>query len=121
MAARQKVTDDEMRATFAALINMTPSEIEAWHKSPQSKSVGQDSGDGVSVGVRAGQRTIKLLRSKRAPSADDIKHMRRVVGFIRRLSAQAPAKNRETSRWRYALMNWGHDPLNLHDLDNPWR
>ncbi|NJM35548.1 MAG: DUF3140 domain-containing protein [Rhodomicrobium sp.] len=100
---------------------MSPREIEDWHKTGESKSVGQDSGDGVSVGVKAGQRTIRLLRIKRAPSADDIKHMRRVISFIRRLSMQAPRKNRETSRWRYALMNWGHDPLKPTDADSPWR
>jgi hypothetical protein len=47
--------------------------------------------------------------------------MRRVIGYIRRQAACAPRKNRETSRWRYALMNWGHDPLKLGDADSPWR
>lgn len=121
MSAKSKATDEEVRAKFAALVNMSADEIEGWHATAQSKSVGQDSGDGVSVGVRAGQRTITLLRSRRAPSADDVKHMRRVVSFIRRLSAQAPAKNRAASRWRYALMNWGHDPLKISDADSPWR
>jgi hypothetical protein len=116
-----KATDDQVRAAFAEIVNMTPREIEAWHKTEQSASVGQDSGDGVSVGVKAGQRTIQLLRIKRMPDADDIKHMRRVISFIRRLSMQAPRRNRETSRWRYALMNWGHDPLKITDADSPWR
>jgi len=116
-----KATDDEVRATFAKLVNMTPREIEAWHKTEQSASVGQDSGDGVSVGVKAGQRTLQLLRIKRAPNADDIRHMRRVISFISRLRTQSPRKNRETSRWRHALMNWGHDPLKLSDEDRPWR
>jgi hypothetical protein len=114
-------SDDEIRAAFAEIVNMTPGEIEAWHRSRQSKSVGQDSGDGVSVGVKAGKRTIELLAIKRTPDDDDLKHMRRVVSFIKRLRTQAPAKNRETSRWRYALMNWGHDPLRLSDADSPWR
>ena len=100
---------------------MSSREIEDWHKTHESKSVGQDSGDGVSVGVKAGQRTIQLLRIKRAPNADDIKHMRRVISFIKRLRTQAPQKRRETSRWRYALMNWGHDPLKLSDTESPWR
>jgi hypothetical protein len=116
-----KSTDDDVRAQFAKLVNMSPREIGDWHKTEHSKSVGQDSGDGVSVGVKAGQRTLQLLRIKRAPDADDLKHMRRVVSFIRRLSMQAPRKNRETSRWRYALMNWGHDPLKPTDEDSPWR
>jgi hypothetical protein len=116
-----KATETDVRATFMRLVNMRPREIEAWHTTEQSKSVGQDSGDGVSVGVKAGQRTIQLLRSKRAPNADDKKHMRRVIGFIRRQQACAPARNRETSRWRYALMNWGHDPLKEREEDSPWR
>jgi hypothetical protein len=36
--------------------------------------------------------------------------MRKVVGYVRRHLAQEPA-NMVTSRWRYSLMNWGHDPL----------
>lgn len=116
-----KASEDTVRAEFARLVNMTAREIEDWHGTEQSKSVGQDSGDGVSIGVKAGQRTIQLLRIKRAPNTDDIKHMRRVISFIRRLSAQAPLRNRETSRWRYALMNWGHDPLKPREQDMPWR
>lgn len=114
-------TDQEVRTTFAQIVNMTPREIEDWHKTEASASVGQDSGDGVSVGVKAGQRTLQLLRIKRLPNADDIKHMRRVVNFIRRQTMLAPRSNRETSRWRYALMNWGHDPLKITDADSPWR
>ncbi|HRP10049.1 MAG TPA: DUF3140 domain-containing protein [Terricaulis sp.] len=115
-----RASDEDVRARFAELVNMSARQIAAWHKGEQSRSVGQDSGDGVSVGVKAGQRTVQLLRAKRAPNADDIKHMRRVIGFIARLRAQSPRKNRETSRWRYALMNWGHDPLADHDRDSPW-
>lgn len=116
-----KSTDDKVRAAFAQIVNMTPREIEDWHKTEASASVGQDSGDGISVGVKAGQRTLQLLRIKRMPNADDIKHMHRVVNFIRRQVMLAPRQNRETSRWRYALMNWGHDPLKITDHDSPWR
>jgi len=114
-------SDEEVHAAFALVVNMTPREIDTWHATEQSKSVGQDSGDGVSVGVKAGQRTIQLLRAKRAPNVEDIKHMRRVISFINRMRTQSPLRNRETSRWRYALMNWGHDPLKLGDADSPWR
>ena len=118
---KPKATDDEVRAAFAECVNMSAREIADWHKTEASASVGQDSGDGISVGVKAGQRTIVLLKSKRTPTPDDIKHMRRVISFIRRLSMQAPRKNRESSRCRYALMNWGHDPLIIADADSPWR
>jgi hypothetical protein len=38
--------------------------------------------------------------------------MATVVGYIKRhLSQGGPRKDKETSAWRYSLMNWGHDPL----------
>ena len=116
-----RTSDDDVRIVFARIVNMTPREMETWHATKESASVGQDSGDGVSVGVKAGQRTLQLLRIKRAPKVDDIKHMRRVVNFIRRQVLLAPRQNRETSRWRYSLMNWGHDPLKISESDSPWR
>jgi hypothetical protein len=30
-------------------------------------------------------------------------------------------RNVATSRWRYSLMNWGHDPMKITDSDSPWR
>jgi hypothetical protein len=54
---------------------------------------------------------VKLLRKDKDDlTADDYSHMRKVVGYVRRHSAQRP-QNIATSRWRYSLMNWGHDPL----------
>lgn len=35
--------------------------------------------------------------------------MRKVVGYVLRHRAQEPV-NTLTSRWRYSLMPWGHDP-----------
>ncbi|HEU4458455.1 MAG TPA: DUF3140 domain-containing protein [Methylibium sp.] len=35
--------------------------------------------------------------------------MHKVVGYIHRHLAQRPHEV-EHSRWRYSLMNWGHDP-----------
>jgi hypothetical protein len=46
----------------------------------------------------------------RGLAPDDYAHMRKVVGFVKRHRAQQPA-NMVSSRWRYSLMNWGHDPL----------
>ncbi len=106
-----KASDTEVKQAFHALVNMTPRELEAWLETDQSRSVGQDSGDGESIDRKAGRRTLHLVRIKRAPNADDIQHMRRLVGFVRRHLAQGPHRNVAASRWRYALMNWGHDPL----------
>ena len=37
--------------------------------------------------------------------------MRKVTGYVHRHLAQGPRVDVEHSRWRYSLMNWGHDPL----------
>ena len=39
--------------------------------------------------------------------------MHKVHSYVSRHSAQGPvhAADVKTSRWRYSLMNWGHDPL----------
>lgn len=115
-----RASDEEVEHAFRTLVNLTPRELAAWLDTDESKSVGQDSGDGESIGRKSGKRILATLR-KKTVTTDDRRHMRRVVSFIKRLRTQAPQKNRETSRWRYALMNWGHDPLKPRDNDSPWR
>ncbi|MEO7177904.1 MAG: DUF3140 domain-containing protein [Allosphingosinicella sp.] len=97
-------------ADFAAAVNMDADELEAWLETAESKRVGFKREDGdESVGHASGRRIVRLLRH--GPSKEsDFAHMRKVVGFVRRHRAQEPA-NMVTSRWRYSLMNWGHDPL----------
>ena len=93
---------------------MTASELHTWLQTEESKSVGWKGQDGSareSVGHASGRRIVTLLRRRKAQlTDDDYAHMRKVVGYVRRHSAQEPA-NKVTSRWRYSLMNWGHDPL----------
>ncbi len=117
-----KASDDDVRESFFALVNLTPKELTDWLATEESKSVGQDSGDGESIGRKSGKRILTILKKKRAAlTADDVKHMRRVLSFIRRHRAQGPRRKVETSRWRYSLMNWGHDPLKPGANDTPWR
>jgi hypothetical protein len=101
-----------LRASFARAVNMSAAEIEAWLETPESRSVGlRTPGAEESVGRLAGRRVVAVLRTPEPELTDeDYAHMRKVVGFVARLGAQEPA-NTVTSRWRYALMNWGHDPL----------
>jgi hypothetical protein len=102
----------QIRRDFDAAVNMTPTEIEAWLNTPQSKKVGcKPGGKGESVGHASGRRIVAILRSDSAELDDsDYAHMRKVAGYVKRHRAQEPA-NMVTSRWRYSLMNWGHDPL----------
>lgn len=90
---------------------MGPDELAAWLATDESKAVGQKKQGGESIGHASGRRIVGLLRTdKAALTDDDHRHMRKVVGFVRRHRAQEPT-NMVTSRWRYSLMNWGHDPL----------
>jgi hypothetical protein len=96
---------------FHEAVNMAPAELEQWLATPESLGVGQKTDGGESVGHASGRRIVGLLRTrKRDLTESDYLHMRKVVGFVRRHRAQEPA-NMVTSRWRYSLMNWGHDPL----------
>jgi hypothetical protein len=91
---------------------MAADELEDWLRTPESRAVGWK-GDGrvESIGHASGRRIVEILRSPKSEwSEEDYAHMRKVVGFVRRHCAQEPA-NTVTSRWRYSLMNWGHDPL----------
>ena len=102
----------QVRRAFNDAVNMTAAEINAWLETPESKKVGfKRGGKGESVGHASGRRIVTILGTKHADLDDsDYAHMRKVVGYVKRHRAQEPA-NIATSRWRYSLMNWGHDPL----------
>ena len=110
---RAKVARD-----FARAVNMSISELEDWLESPESRKVGWKGADGTaseSVGHASGRRIAKILgKNSDALTDDDYAHMRKVIGYVARHSAQRPA-NIYTSRWRYSLMNWGHDPVKEDD------
>lgn len=107
---------DEQRDTlddFREAVNMAPKELEDWLKTDESKSVGQDSGDGEAKGHKSGKRIVKLLRTNQDDyTDDDFEHMQKVVSYVHRHTAQKPDGDVEDTDWRYSLMNWGHDPLN---------
>lgn len=102
---------DKVCRDFGRAVNMAPAELEDWLASEESRRVGWKPDGGESIGHASGWRIARILRTARAGLTDaDFAHMRKVVGFIRRHAAQRP-ENIVTSRWRYSLMNWGHDPL----------
>ena len=37
--------------------------------------------------------------------------MKKVIGYVHRHAAQRPQRDVAQTRWRFSLMNWGHDPL----------
>jgi Protein of unknown function (DUF3140) len=109
------VDDDErasVRDEFGDAVNMTPKELEEWLGTTGSQQVGQSEGGGESTGHASGRRIVDLLRTKKDDlTEDDYGHMRKVTGYVHRHLAQRPDGDVTDTRWRYSLMNWGHDPL----------
>jgi hypothetical protein len=108
-----EIDRDKVRKDFDEAVNMTPAEIERWLKTGKSRKVGFKGADGTdreSVGHASGRRIVRIRHKNLDElTPDDYAHMRKVVSYIRRHLAQRP-DNIHTSRWRYSLMNWGHDP-----------
>ena len=103
-----------IRTAFREAANMTQAELRRWLGKDESRQVGWvRAGETESVGYRSGCRILEIRGKRQAElDDDDYAHMRRVIGYVRRHLAQGgPAEGVETSRWRYSLMNWGHDPL----------
>lgn len=103
---------NEIWKTFREGVNMTPAELKDWLETDESKEVGQKNGGGESVGHDSGRRIIEIRETKKADLTDDQwAHMEKVNGYIARHSKQRPKGDVEHTKWRYSLMNWGHDPL----------
>jgi hypothetical protein len=103
-----------IRDAFREAVNMAPAELERWLNTEESQAVGwTHEGETESVGHHSGRRIVEIRRKRQAElDEDDYAHMRKVVGYVHRHLAQGgPAEGVESSRWRYSLMNWGHDPM----------
>lgn len=98
---------------FQEAVNLEADELEAWLETEESRSVGwRPGGRGESVGHASGRRIVRILRTPEHDLNDAAHlHMRKVVGYVHRHLAQRPAGDVTHTRWRYSLLNWGHDPL----------
>jgi hypothetical protein len=93
-------------------VNMTAKELERWLATDESQAVGQKDDGGESTGHESGRRIVALLQAKKSSLTEqDYAHMRKVIGYVHRHLAQRPSGDVRETRWRYSLMNWGHDPL----------
>ena len=104
--------DSDIKTEFDDLVNMTAKELDEFLGTDDSKDVGQKKEGGESTGHESGRRIVEILKTKKADlSDDDYEHMRKVVGYCKRHLAQRPDGDITDTKWRYSLMNWGHDPL----------
>jgi hypothetical protein len=112
--SEEVIDRDQTWKAFNEAVNMSPAELEKWLATEDSREVGwTHDGDSESVGHESGRRIVTIKHKKKADLTDaDYQHMRKVVGYVHRHMAQGgPADDKEESRWRHSLMNWGHDPL----------
>ncbi len=108
MSQDVKTTIDE----FHKVVNMSAEELESWLETEESQAVGQKDGDNESIGHKSGQQIIQLLQKKQNEyTDDDLGHMKKVIGYVHRHSAQRPSGDIKDTPWRYSLKNWGHDPF----------
>jgi len=108
------VADDRQQTIneFDELGNMTPKELERWLQTEESRSVGQSDDGGESKGHESGRKIVEILQKNKSDYTDeDVERMKRVNAYVKRHLGQGPKTDVEDSRWRYSLMNWGHDPL----------
>jgi hypothetical protein len=109
------MTDDErigIWLRFHEVVNVSGPELEGWLQTDESLAVGQKPDGGESIGHASGRRIVSLLRTPaRDLTAADYRHMRKVVGYVHRHLAQRPRGDVTETRWRYSLLNWGHEPL----------
>lgn len=106
---------DEITRRFRAAVNMDEADLASWLETAPSRAVGwpKDRPPGVeSVGHASGRRILDILgKPEAALSEDDYRHMRKVAGYVARHLKQRPRGDVTNTRWRWSLMNWGHDPV----------
>lgn len=91
---------------------MSSPDLQQWLKTEESQSVGQKDEDGEAIRHKSGKQIVKILNCNQSNYADsDFSQMKRVISYVHRHLAQKPSGDIENTRWRYSLMNWGHDPL----------
>lgn len=102
----------DTRRAFRQAVNMTPRELERWLDSDRSKNAGQKkSPKSETTGHASGRRIVGLRRRTiKTYTRDNYAFMTKVVGYVKRHGAQRPDGDVTDTRWRFSLMNWGHDP-----------
>jgi hypothetical protein len=113
-ASGDEIDREAVWKDFGEAVNMTPAELAEWLDTPESRSVGSTrEGESESIGHQSGRRIVAIRHKPKSElTDDDFRHMRKVVGYVHRHLAQGgPREESWHSRWRYSLMNWGHDPL----------
>ncbi|MGL5873121.1 MAG: DUF3140 domain-containing protein [Xenococcaceae cyanobacterium] len=112
--SNKEITDEQKQTLeeFQEVVNLTCEELQKWLTTQESNLVGQKKDENESIGHKSGKHILEILNKEESEyTKEDFEHMQKVISYVRRHSAQKPSHDIEHSRWRYSLMNWGHDPL----------
>ncbi|TDH61858.1 DUF3140 domain-containing protein, partial [Dankookia rubra] len=108
-------SEEDATRAFRDLVNMNAAALRRWLDTEESRSVGMThEGEHEAVGHQSGRRILAILEGEEAEEA----FLHKVVGYVRRHLAQRPDGEIEHTRWRYSLMNWGHDPMQDSDTQS---
>ena len=110
---RSPEAEDAIRRDFESIVNMSPAKLRDWLETDESKKVGfTRRGESESVGRQSARRILEIMATPAEDLSEaDYSHMKKVIGYGRRHLAQQPWGDVTRTRWRWSLMNWGHDPL----------
>jgi len=94
---------------FKSIINVSREQLRRWLDTPESRKLRFP--DEPKNGDRSGELILKVLAKRQDKvTKEDVDFMRTVIEFIEPRLLKRPKGNIMASNWRYALMNWGHDP-----------
>jgi hypothetical protein len=112
MTSRQKESDEDIKRDFNVLVNMSAQKLADWLETEESKSVGwHHEGHHESICHQSGGTSSKSSEAAAASPKTTMPTCARSSRTFKRRLAQRPHHEVEHTRWRYSLMNWGHDPL----------
>ena len=112
-AQKPRVGSGKRRETiieeFRSFVNIPKDELARWLSTPESQKLRFP--DEPKNGRRSGQIILKILAKRHDKvTKEDVEYMRTVIEFIAARLPKRPKGDIVASNWRYALMNWGHDP-----------
>jgi coenzyme F420-reducing hydrogenase alpha subunit len=111
---------DEIYKEWRELINMGPSELQAWAKNPDrlkasiNRQEAKKEHGGIHSGYDSLHRIKRRVSKKRSEwTADDYDNAAQENSFNSRMLGNSPGKpvpETKRSKWEISLRNWGHDP-----------
>jgi len=108
-------TREDIYLEFKTLVNMSPLEFEKWLETKTARIPAEENPESeLIIDRKLSRKLIKiLLKRKFMLTKGDYECLEKITNHINQLYKNKPTADMLLSRWRYALMNLGHDPLKL--------